>query len=192
MFEADTLKIHWFCYVWWTFFEKMCISFNGIWRNYKLTTFYISLKPLILLAFRTLFYKKLVFLLMVYMRENLQKSINIRKLSPNFTPYMRAIFILHRKGSFEGHLWLPYHIKRLFYNGFRAKVKWRYEGERKPLKKYAISCPTNCILCTKNPYFIRFSECPLSKVMGRENFRPPWTTFRWTKHRKLGTFVVLS
>ena len=28
----------------------------------------------------------------------LQKSINIRKLHSNFTPYMRAIFILHRKG----------------------------------------------------------------------------------------------
>ena len=31
-------------------------------------------------------------------------------------------------GTFEGHLWLPYYIKRLFYNDFRAKVKWRYEG----------------------------------------------------------------
>ena len=34
---------------------------------------------------------------MVYMK-GLQKSINIRKLYSNFTPYMRAIFILHRKG----------------------------------------------------------------------------------------------
>ena len=31
-------------------------------------------------------------------------------------------------GTFEGHLWLPYYIKRLFYKGFRAKVKWLYEG----------------------------------------------------------------
>ena len=34
-----------------------------------------------------------------------------------------------KMGSFEGHLWLPYYIKCLFYNGFRAKVKWLYEGE---------------------------------------------------------------
>ena len=27
-------------------------------------------------------------------------------------------------------MWLPYYIKRLFYNGFRAKVKWLYEGRR--------------------------------------------------------------
>ena len=35
---------------------------------------------------------------MVYMKYFLQKSINIRKLYPNFALDMRAIFILHRKG----------------------------------------------------------------------------------------------
>ena len=34
-----------------------------------------------------------------------------------------------KMGTFEGHLWLPCYIKCLFYNGFRAKVKWIYEGE---------------------------------------------------------------
>ena len=35
-------------------------------RNYKLTTFYISLNPLILLVYKEIFKKKLVFLLMIY------------------------------------------------------------------------------------------------------------------------------
>ena len=49
-----------------TFSQNVSVSFNDVWRNWFWSKNRKSLKPLILLAFRTLFYKKLVFLLMVY------------------------------------------------------------------------------------------------------------------------------
>ena len=48
-------------------------------RNYKLTTFYKSLKPLILLLIDTLFHKILVFLLMVYRETDFCPKIENRQ-----------------------------------------------------------------------------------------------------------------
>ena len=59
--------------------------------------------------------------------KNQPTFANYTLISP---PIWEPFLFYIGRGNFEGHLWLPYYIKRLFYNGFRAKVKWRYEGRR--------------------------------------------------------------
>ena len=67
---------------------------------------------------------------MVYRRAFFAKITPHSANYPLFSPLIWEPFLFYiGRGNFEGHLWLPYYIKRLFYNGFRAKVKWRYEGE---------------------------------------------------------------
>ena len=59
--------------------------------------------------------------------KNQPTFANYTLISP---PIWEPFLFYIGRGNFEGHLWLPYYIKRLFYNGFRAKVKWLYEGRR--------------------------------------------------------------
>ena len=78
-----------------------------------------------------LFEKTLRFLLMVYRRKFFCKNQSIFGNYTLISPPIWEPFLFYiGRGNFEGHLWLPYCIKRLFYNGFRAKVKWLYEGRR--------------------------------------------------------------
>ena len=75
--------------------------------------------------------KILRFLLMVYRKNIFCKNQSIFGNYTLISPPIWEPFLFYiGRGNFEGHLWLPYYIKRLFYNGFRAKVKWLYEGRR--------------------------------------------------------------
>ena len=65
-------------------------------------------------------------------------------------------------GTFEGHLWLPYYIKCLFFKGFRAKVKWRYEGRD-------FSTPPKLILDGLNIGNSALYRCWVKSIYDREN-----------------------